>query len=79
MGNNGNVGLGNYASVDNNFATAPEFATALDDQLADVRVLRDDAAARSWDAEVARHERVITSIEGHTRRLRATRASPEVS
>lgn len=62
-----------------NFATAPEFDPALDDQMADVRVLHDDAAARGWDAEVARHDRVITSIEGHTRRLRAATASSEYS
>ncbi|MFN2504361.1 MAG: tyrosine-type recombinase/integrase [Acidimicrobiales bacterium] len=62
-----------------NFATAPEFAAALDEQLADVRVLRDDAAAREWGSEVARHEGVITSLEGHTRRLRGTTASVESS
>ena len=62
-----------------NFATAPEFATALDDQLADVRMLRHDAVTRGWDAEAARHDRVIASIEGHTRRLRATRTSSEFS
>ncbi len=62
-----------------NFLTAPEFGPALETQLADVRVLRDDAAARGWDAEVARHDRVITSIEGHTRRLRAATASGELS
>ncbi len=62
-----------------NFVTAPEFGPALETQLADVRALRDDAAARGWDAEVARHDRVITSIEGHTRRLRAATASGELS
>lgn len=58
-----------------NFATAPEFAPALDSQVADIRALREDAAARGWDSEVARHDRVIDSIENHTRRLRATNAT----
>ncbi len=31
---------------------------------------RTDAEARGWDAEVARHARVIASIEGHLRRLK---------
>ena len=54
-----------------NYTTAPGFAPALQDQLADIRELRDDAAARGWDPEVARHDRVITSIDSHLRRLRA--------
>jgi len=62
-----------------NFATAPEFAPALESQLADVRALRDDAAARGWDSEVARHDRVIASIESHTRRLRVAGTSGELS
>jgi integrase len=54
-----------------NFVTAPEFAPILDTQLADVRRLRDDAQARGWDSEVARHQRVIESLEGHLRRLQS--------
>lgn len=53
-----------------NFITAPEFQPALESQLADVVALRDDARERGWGSEVARHERVITSIEGHLRRLK---------
>ncbi len=53
-----------------NFVTTTEFLPALQAQLADVRALRDDAKARGWHSEVARHARVITSIEGHVRRLK---------
>jgi len=52
-----------------NFVSAPEFVPGLQAQLEDVRTLRDDAADRGWASEVARHERVIASIEGHLRRL----------
>lgn len=53
-----------------NFVTAPEFVPALEEQLADVKSLHDDAVSRGWDSEVARHARVIASIEGHLRRLK---------
>jgi hypothetical protein len=52
-----------------NFMPGPEFVPVLADQLADVRALRDDAQARGWKSEVARHNRVIASIENHLRRL----------
>lgn len=52
-----------------NYVTAPDFLPALEAQLADVRVLREDAEARGWDSEVARHARVIARIEGHIGRL----------
>jgi integrase len=52
-----------------NFVTAPEFAPVLESQLADERRLRDDARSRGWTSELARHERVIESLEGHLRRL----------
>jgi integrase len=52
-----------------NFVTTPEFAAALEVQLADVRLLRNDAADRGWTAEVGRHQRVVDSIERHLRRL----------
>ena len=48
-----------------NFVTTTEFVPALQAQLADVTALRDDATARGWDTEVARHARVIASIQGH--------------
>jgi len=52
-----------------NFVTAAEFAPVLEGQLADVRALREDARTRGWEAEMARHERVIANLEGHLRRL----------
>jgi integrase len=55
-----------------NFVTTPEFVPAIENQLADVRALRDDADRRGWSAEVRRHERVIGSLEAHLRRLRTT-------
>lgn len=54
------------------YTTAPEFLPAIAAQLADVRSLRDDAADRGWDSEVARHNRVIDSLEGHVRRMENT-------
>ena len=53
-----------------NYVAAPEFQPALEAQLADIHDLRDDAQARGWQSETARHERVIASIDGHLRRLR---------
>jgi integrase len=52
-----------------NFVTTPEFAAALEAQLTDVELLRQDAAERGWTGEVARHQRVVDSIERHLRRL----------
>ncbi|MQB01196.1 MAG: transposase [Actinobacteria bacterium] len=52
-----------------NYVTTAEFVPQLQAQLDDVRALRDDAEARGWDSEVARHARVIASIESHLRRL----------
>ena len=52
-----------------NYVTAPEFIPQLQAQLADIIALRDDAAARGWHTEVARHSRVIASIQGHLKRL----------
>ncbi len=59
----------NICETCENFITAEEFAPALHAQLADVRALRQDAADRGWTSEVARHDRVITSLETHARRL----------
>ncbi|HEV2374484.1 MAG TPA: tyrosine-type recombinase/integrase [Streptosporangiaceae bacterium] len=57
-----------------NYVTAPEFIPQLQAQLADVTALRDDAAERGWNTEVARHSRVIASIQNHLQRLeRATK------
>jgi len=52
-----------------NFVTAPDFVPALEAQVADIRRLRDDATHRGWTSETGRHQRVITSLEGHLRRL----------
>jgi hypothetical protein len=48
---------------------APESLPAIATQLTDLRSLRGDAAERGWDSEVARHNRVIDSLESHVRRL----------
>jgi len=52
-----------------NFVTTPEFIPALQAQLTDATTLRDDATERGWHTEVARHSRVITSIQKHLDRL----------
>lgn len=52
-----------------NYVTAPEFVPALQAQLIDVTALRDDATERGWNTEVARHARVIASIQSHLERL----------
>ena len=52
-----------------NYVTAPEFIPQLQAQLADTTALRDDAQRRGWNTEVARHSRVIASIQGHLKRL----------
>ena len=51
------------------FVTTTEFIPALQAQLAEITALHDDAAERGWDTEVARHARVITSIQNHLNRL----------
>jgi len=56
-----------------NFVTTPDFVPAIEAQLADIRALRDDADARAWTSETARHQRVITSLESHLRRLTTER------
>ena len=53
-----------------NYVTAPEFIPQLQAQLADLTALRDDAAARGWHTEVARHSRVIASLQAHLHRLK---------
>ena len=49
---------------------APSSYPQLQDQLADAHALRDDAEARGWDSEVARHARVIASLQRHLDRLK---------
>jgi hypothetical protein len=55
-----------------NYVTAAEFIPQLQAQLADITVLRDDAAERGWHTEVARHSRVIASLQAHLQRLTRT-------
>ena len=55
-----------------NFTTSTEFVPALQAQLADVTTLHEDAQARGWNTEVARHAHVITSITSHLDRLAHT-------
>ncbi|MDJ0363476.1 tyrosine-type recombinase/integrase [Rhodococcus sp. H29-C3] len=60
-----------------NFTTTTEFVPQLEQQLSDERVLRDDAHARGWDSEVARHARVVASIQRHLDNLKPdTRVDP---
>jgi hypothetical protein len=55
---------------------AAEFAPAVAAQLADIRALRDDATARGWVSDAARHERVIQALDGHLRQLDDSAAPP---
>jgi integrase len=59
-----------------NFVTTIQFLPQLEAQLADARALRDDAQTRGWHSEVARHARVITSLQDHIQRLKRT-ANPQ--
>lgn len=52
-----------------NFTTTPEFAPAIKAQINDIEALRDDADQRDWPSEVARHDRVLDSLQHHLRRL----------
>jgi len=61
-----------------NYTTTVEFLPQLQAQLADAVVLREDAEARGWDSEVARHARVIASLQRHLDRLKRS-ASAGVS
>ncbi|MGH3477241.1 MAG: tyrosine-type recombinase/integrase, partial [Nocardioidaceae bacterium] len=58
-----------------NFQTTAKFLPQLQAQLADEQALHDDAADRGWDNEVARHARVIASLQRHLDRLRGSRAT----
>jgi hypothetical protein len=55
------------------FVPDPQAAAAITAQLEDVRALHDDAQARGWDDEAARHRRVQASLEQHLNRLRGRR------
>lgn len=60
-----------------NYVTTVAFLPQLEAQLDDVTALHDDAATRGWDTEVARHARVIASLQSHIKRLQQT--EPRVS
>ncbi len=53
-----------------NYTTTVEFLPQLQAQLADAVALRDDAEARGWDGEVARHARLIANLQRHLDRLK---------
>ena len=53
-----------------NFTTSPDFFPELEAQFGDVLDLRDDAETRGWHTEVARHARVIASLQHRINRLR---------
>ena len=55
-----------------NYTTTPDFEPAIKAQLDDIHALRDDANDRGWTSETARHDRVITSLEAHLRRINNT-------
>jgi len=52
-----------------NFVPTPDDAPVLHAQLGDIRRLREDATARGWTDETARHDRVIDRLEDHLQRL----------
>ncbi len=52
-----------------NFTTTPEFAPAITAQINDIEALRNDADQRNWPSEVARHDRVLDSLQHHLQRL----------
>jgi site-specific recombinase XerD len=54
-----------------NYIPAPEFAPALQDQLADIHTLRDDADQRGWTSEVTRHQQLIERLQSHLGRINA--------
>lgn len=68
----------NICETCDNFVPAPEFIPALRDQLTDIRELQADARRRGWTSEIARHGRVIDSLDGHLERLETTAPSGNV-
>jgi len=69
----------NICETCSNFTPTPEFAPAITAQLDDIRTLREDATERGWTSETARHERVITSLEHHLKRLQRIAPQPATS
>ncbi len=58
-----------------NFVPDPGRAQVLSDQLDDVLALREDANARGWTDEVARHNRVAGSIDRYLNEIRRQHAN----
>jgi hypothetical protein len=58
------------------FTTTPEFIPALTAQLDDITALRNDAEQRDWPSEIARHDRVINSLQQHLRQLELRHSKP---
>ena len=52
-----------------NYVPAPKFTPALQDQLADVQALRDDAERRGWTTETTRHQELIERLQNHLGRI----------
>jgi hypothetical protein len=53
-----------------NYTTSSEFLPQIQAQIDDEAALRDDALARGWGSEVARHARVIASLQRHLDQLK---------
>jgi integrase len=66
----GACGYANICEQCNNFVPDPDRIDVLEEQLADIAVLRDDAQTRGWTDEAARHDRVANDLERHLRRLK---------
>ncbi len=65
----GACGYANICEQCDNFVPDPNRADVLEEQLADIHVLRDDAETRGWTNEAARHDRVTNDLEQHLHRL----------
>ena len=65
----GACGYANICEQCDNFVPDPDRTDVLTEQLADVTALRDDAQQRDWIDEAARHDRVVTTLERHLRRI----------
>lgn len=66
------AGACNYANICeqcDNFVPDPQRADIINDQLADVVALREDAGHRGWTAEAARHDRVTAALQQHIRHI----------
>jgi hypothetical protein len=69
----------NICETCDNFVPAPEQLPVLQNQLSDIRQLRDDAEQRGWRSETERHGRVINALERHCNQLEKTSPAPEQS